>query len=77
MADQEYLEKYKFDWDMLNVVINGRSAFDSPSFLGEVINKKIDTSFLEGYGALNNDPIKRAELFGNFQEALQFIKRYF
>lgn len=77
MADQEYLEKYKFDWDMLNVVINGRSAFDSPSFLGEVSNKKIDTSFLEGYGALNNDPIKRAELFGNFQEALQFIKRYF
>ena len=35
MSDpQDYLEKYQFDWEMLNVVINGRSAFDSPRFLG-------------------------------------------
>ena len=34
-------------------------------------------SFLKGYGLDATDPISRAELFGNFQEALQFIKRYF
>jgi uncharacterized protein (TIGR04562 family) len=78
MADhQDYLENYQFDWDMLNVVINGRSAFDSPTFLGKVINKNMSSSFLEGYGTYIDDPIKKAELFGNFQEALQFIKRYF
>ena len=35
------------------------------------------SDFLKGYGFDTSDPIVSAELFGNFQEAVQFIKRYF
>ena len=77
MSDDIYLKKYNFDWDMLDVVINGKSAFDASRFLGQVNNEQNSMKFLEGYGVQKDDPIKKAELFGNFQEALQFIKRYF
>ena len=77
MGDDLYLKKYNFDWDMLDVVINGKSAFDASRFLGQVNNEQNSMKFLEGYGVQKDDPIKKAELFGNFQEALQFIKRYF
>lgn len=33
--------------------------------------------FLTGYGLNPHDPVSKAELFGNFQEALQFVKHYF
>lgn len=77
MGRPEYLSKYIFDWDSLKVVVGGKSALDS-RFLG---NRKFTTdsvaSFLKAYGLDPNDPINKAELFGNFQEALQFVKRYF
>ena len=77
MQNQNYFSKYRFDWDMLDVVINGKSALDAETFLGEPHDLEKTLTFLEGYGVSQNDPIKKAELFGNFQEALQFIKRYF
>ena len=33
--------------------------------------------FLKGYGLDPNDRVAKSELFGNFQEAMQFIRRYF
>jgi uncharacterized protein (TIGR04562 family) len=33
--------------------------------------------FLKGYGLDPNDHVAKSELFGNFQEAIQFIRRYF
>jgi uncharacterized protein (TIGR04562 family) len=33
--------------------------------------------FLGGYGFDIKNPVESAELFGNYQEAIQFIKRYF
>ena len=33
--------------------------------------------FLGGYGFDLKNPVESAELFGNYQEAIQFIKRYF
>ena len=62
---------------MLDVVIDGKSALDSRFFLGPVADKEQIFSFIKAYGLDYNDPVGRAELFGNFQEALQFIKRYF
>ena len=29
MSKPEYLNKYKFDWEMLDVVIGGKSALDA------------------------------------------------
>lgn len=72
-----YLSKYLFDWELLDVVVGGKSALDSKFFVGQMYNIDQVNQFLKGYGLDASDPVSRAELFGNFQEALQFIKRYF
>lgn len=77
MERQSYLSKYLFDWEQFDVVIGGRSALDSKYFIGQTFDAEYAEHFLKGYGFDPNDPINKAELFGNFQEALQFIKRYF
>ena len=72
-----YLSQYLFEWDFLDIVVGGRSPLDSKFFVSHMYNRKQVGDFLLGYGFDLGDPINRAELFGNFQEALQFIKRYF
>jgi len=77
MDRPDYLSQYLFDWESLDVVMGGKSALDSKFFLGPSVTKETVENFLYGYGLDRNDPVGRAELFGNFQEAVQFIKRYF
>jgi len=77
MERVEYLKKYMFDWDIFDVIIGGKSALDSKFFVGPERDRFEVDNFLRAYGFETNDPIVEAELFGNFQEALQFIKRYF
>ena len=77
MSKPEYLNKYKFDWEMLDVVIGGKSALDAHHFFGAGFDSERIGLFLKGYGISGKDPISKAELFGNFQESIQFIKRYF
>ena len=77
MTRPDYLQKYMFDWNSFDVVLGGQSSLDSDSFIKPMTTKKEVNSFLKGYGIESNDPVARAELFGNFQEAIQFIKRYF
>ncbi|TNF29489.1 MAG: TIGR04552 family protein [Deltaproteobacteria bacterium] len=77
MERPSYLSKYLFDWESLDVVIGGKSALDSKFFIGPMSDDEMVQKFLVGYGLDANDPVARAELFGNFQEALQFIRRYF
>ena len=48
---------------------------DAKTFLGDFSSSDSSLTFLQGYGVSHKDPIKKAELFGNFQEALQFIKK--
>lgn len=74
---QKYLSKYFFNWEFINVLIAGRSSLDTSSFLVPMGTVEQVNHFLKGYGLNPNDPIARAELFGHFQEALQFIKKYF
>ncbi|MDA9189707.1 TIGR04552 family protein [bacterium] len=77
MLDKEnYLKKYVFDWDVIDTVVSGKSPIDSKFFVADINSKEVVNDFLRGYGLEPSDPIIRAELFGNFQEALQFIKRY-
>lgn len=66
-----------FDWEMFDVVVGGKSALDTKNFLGPMSSIEQVNQFLKGYGLDPSDHVTKAELFGNFQEAVQFIKRYF
>ena len=77
MERPSYLQKYMFDWEILDVVVGGKSALDTKNFLGPMSSIEQVNQFLKGYGLDPSNHVTKAELFGNFQEALQFIKRYF
>lgn len=77
MVRPDYLSHYMFDWEILDVMVSGKSALDSKFFVGPMEGGSQVNKFLRGYGLDPNDPVSRAELFGNFQEALQFVRRYF
>lgn len=72
-----YLSDYAFNWETFDVVCSGKSSLDATNYLTELYDKDHVTEFLNGYGFNITDPVESAELFGIFQEALQFIKRYF
>lgn len=77
MERPSYLQKYMFDWEIFDVVIGGKSALDTKNFLGPMSSIEQVNQFLKGYGLDPNDRVAKSELFGNFQEAMQFIRRYF
>ncbi len=78
MAERpSYLSDYAFNWETFDVVCSGKSSLDATNYLTELYEKQQVTEFLNGYGFNITDPVESAELFGIFQEALQFIKRYF
>ncbi len=72
-----YLNDYVFNWETFDVVCSGKSSLDAKNYLTEIYDKNQVTNFLNGYGFNISDPVESAELFGIFQEAIQFIKRYF
>jgi uncharacterized protein (TIGR04562 family) len=72
-----YLNDYVFNWETFDVVCSGKSSLDAKNYLTELYDKDQVANFLNGYGFNISDPVEGAELFGIFQEALQFIKRYF
>src|SRR5688572_9257623 len=72
-----YLSDYRFNWETFDVVCSGKSSLDATNYLTELYDKSHVSNFLYGYGFDISDPVEAAELFGIFQEALQFIKRYF
>lgn len=72
-----YLDDYVFNWETFDVVCSGQSSLDAKNYLTELYDKNQVANFLYGYGFNINDPVENAELFGIFQEAVQFIKRYF
>ncbi len=78
MSDRpSYLAEYSFNWETFDVVCSGKSSLDATNYLTELHDKSQVQNFLYGYGFDITDPVESAELFGIFQEAMQFIKRYF
>jgi len=73
----DYLNKYIYDWDFFNIMIGGESSLDTPNFIPHLSNIDQITEFIKSYGIDITDSVAHAELFGNFQEALQFIRKYF
>lgn len=74
---QGYLNDYAFNWETFDVVCSGKSSLDATNYFTELHDKNQVQNFLNGYGFDISDPVESAELFGIFQEAMQFIKRYF
>lgn len=77
MNRPSYLENYNFNWETFDIMAGGTSSLDAKNYLAHFNDKEDAYAFLKGYGYDLSDPIQNAEMFGNFQEAIQFIKRYF
>lgn len=77
MGKSQYLNEHRFNWESLNVLASGVSPIDSNQFLGGFKDENDIANFLKGYGFDLGDPIQSAEIFGTFQESIQFIRRYF
>lgn len=68
--------KYEFGWDILEVIVGGKSTIDAPG--GFLTSSAAEADrFVRAYGYDLDNPIDGAELLGNFQEALNFIRRHF
>ncbi len=77
MKRPNYLEHYHLNWETIDIMASGASSIDAKNYLKNFKNKDEVIDFLDGYGYDISDPIQAAEMFGNFQEAIQFIKKYF
>ncbi len=77
MERKDFESEFYLNFELLDVILTNKSALDSASFLGQVKNEEDVLNFLHGYGINIDKPIENAELFGNYQEALQFIRKYF
>lgn len=69
-------KEFQFDWETLDVLVGGRSTIDSNESLN-VSTLDGATDFLQSYGFDLERPIEKAELLGNFHEALSFMRKYF
>lgn len=69
-------KKYEFHWDVLDVIISGKSSIDSPAGF-QIRGSQEAGKFIESYGYSVDNPIEKAELLGNFHEALNFIRKFF
>ncbi len=72
-----YLSEHLYDWELFDVLLGGKSPLDSRSFLGSISGPAQIDEFLKAYGFNPADMVLRSELFGVFQESLQFVKRYY
>lgn len=77
MSRPDYLKNYRFNWETFDIMASGTSSLDARNYLASFSERSDALNFLRGYGYDLEDPIQNAEMFGNFQEAMQFIKRYF
>lgn len=77
MDRPDYLDSYNFNWEIFDIMASGSSSLDAKNYLANFQTREEASKFLEGYGYDLDDPIQNAEMFGNFQEAIQFIKKYF
>ena len=68
--------QYDFRWDVLDVIISGKSSIDSDQGF-TVTNTDEATRFIASYGFDLSNPIEAAEVLGHFHEALNFIRKKF
>ena len=71
-----YVDSLRLGRDVMNLMLRGRSVIDNHQGLPI---RSIDSAdeFLHKYGYNLENPIESAEVLGNYQEALRFIRKYF
>lgn len=75
-AHHSLRKRNDFRWDVLDIIISGKSSLDSAEGFS-IYNTEDADRFLLSYGFDLSNPIEAAEAFGHFHEALNFIRRYF
>ena len=68
--------QYDFRSDVLDVIISGKSLIDASSGMHLRTTEEANR-FIKSYGYDYDNPIEKAELMGNFHEALNFLRKYF
>lgn len=76
LSGEALRRKYDFRWEVLDIIISGRSSIDSTQGFQIQTHEDADR-FVRSYGYDLDNPIEQAEAFGNFHESLNFIRRYF
>lgn len=68
--------KYDFRWEVLDVVVSGRSAIDAMRGFRFRTAEEAD-AFVRSYGFDLENPIEAAQTLGNYHESVNFIRHYF
>lgn len=68
--------KFEFRNDIFEIIIGGKSSIDAHTAF-HVSGMKEADQFILSYGYDLENPIERAEILGNFREALNFIRKNF
>jgi len=68
--------KYDFRWDVLDVIVSGKSSIDALQGFQLHSMEEADR-FVQSYGYDLDDIIEHAEVMGNFHEALNFVRKHF
>jgi uncharacterized protein (TIGR04562 family) len=71
--------KYDLQPEDLEVLVQGKSIIDTHVGLSGIALYTLDEvdKFAKSYGYDLSNPIERAEIQGNFQEAVSFVRKYF
>ncbi|MCT4642593.1 MAG: TIGR04552 family protein [Bacteriovoracaceae bacterium] len=77
MTKKSFQDIYNFDWESFDIILSGTSSIDDEIFIRANGRENFGKDFWKSYGFDLEDPIEAAELFGIFQESMQFIKRFF
>lgn len=70
-------QRYDFKWEVLDIIVGGRSPIDVAQGGFSIRSKDEARQFIEHYGYDLERPIENAEVQGNFREALSFIQKFF
>lgn len=71
-----YVDSLRLGRDVVNLMLRGRSVIDANQGLPLRTEEAAD-EFLFRYGYNLDNPVERAEVYGNYHEALRFIRKYF
>jgi len=72
-------QKYEIQSEDLDVLVQGRSIIDTQVGLSGVHLRSLEDvdRFAQSYGYDLSNPIEKAEVLGNFHEAISFVRKYF
>lgn len=71
-----FMKQFDFRWETFEIIVRGRSAIDTSVGFQLRTLEEVER-FAMSYGYDLENPIERAEIFGNFHEAINFIRKNF